>query len=91
MGRVNVSAKYTSTTNPGSDLNPLKVQKGFTLVNSRVSVGPEDEKWALELWGQNIFDEDYYRMAYDGPAQAGAYNAFLGQPRTYGATVRVSF
>lgn len=91
MGRVNVSAKYTSTANTGSDLNPLKVQKGFTLVNARVSVGPEDEKWALELWGQNVFDEDYYQVAYDGPAQAGTYNAFLGQPRTYGATVRVSF
>ena len=39
MLRTNVSAKYSSHFNTGSDLNPLKDQKAMTLVNALVSVG----------------------------------------------------
>ena len=91
MARFNVSAKGQSTYNTGSDLNPVKVQKAFTVVNARVSLGPSSEAWSVELWGQNILDQDYYQVGFDGTAQSGTYNAFLGQPRTYGATLRASF
>lgn len=91
VARFNVAAKALSTYNTGSDLNPVKVQKGFTLVNARVGIGPGDERWAFEVWSLNLFDKQYYQVGFDAPTQSGTYTAFLGQPRTYGATLRARF
>ena len=91
VARWNVSSKSNSKYNTGSDLNPVKVQGGYTLVNARVGVGPRNGRWSVELWAQNLFDQDYYQVAFDATVQSGTYNAFLGQPRTYGVTVRARY
>ncbi|MGA0606402.1 TonB-dependent receptor [Phenylobacterium sp. VNQ135] len=90
-GRIAINAKSVSSYNTGSDLNPIKNQPGFTVVNARVAIGAKDEAWSLEAWAQNLFDEVYYQVAYDAPFQPGSFNAFLGQPRTYGLTLRFSY
>ena len=74
-------------------------------------LGTEDERWTVELWGQNITDEEYTQVAFNAPLQGSAfqttvqpngtfynpaldtqtYNAFLGNPRTYGATLRFKY
>lgn len=91
VGRASFSAKFSSDYNTGSDLNPVKLQKAFTVVNARIGIGPENEKWELELWAQNLFDKDYIQVAFDATAQSRTYNAFLGQPRLFGATLRAKF
>ena len=91
MWRANVGAKTTSAYNTGSDLNPGKVQSAFTLVNARLGFGSENERWMLEAWGQNVLNRDYYQLVYDAPLQTGTLDAYLGAPRTYGLTLRVSF
>jgi outer membrane receptor protein involved in Fe transport len=47
---------------------------------------------------QNLFDQDYLQVGFNGPFQVdenndsiSVYNAFLGAPRTIGATLRVDF
>ena len=57
----------------------------------QISQRPTDERLALELWSQNMLNQKYYQVAYDAPFQSGSYDAFLGQPRTYGATIRVKY
>jgi iron complex outermembrane receptor protein len=96
--RSNVSVKYTSSYNTGSDLHPIKNQDGFALVNGRIGIGSPDERWTVELWGQNLTDEDYLQVAFNGPFQVdetndaiSVYDAFLGAPRTYGITLRSRF
>ena len=89
--RFNVSARSVSSYNTGSDLNPMKVQDAFTVVNARIGLGARDLGWALELWAQNLLDQNYYQVAFDAPVQTGSYNAYLGQPRTWGATLRARF
>ncbi len=96
--RANVSAKYMSDYNTGSDLHPSKEQPAFTVVNARVGVGGLDNEWNLELFTQNLFDEDYLQVGFNGPFQVdenndsiSVYNAFLGAPRTYGVTLRVNY
>lgn len=101
MGRVNVGAKYMSEFNTGSDLDVEKMQEAYTIFNARFVIGAQDQRWTLEFWGQNLFDEDYVQVGFDGPLQADAagtpgdarntYNAFLGAPRTYGMTFRVKY
>jgi iron complex outermembrane receptor protein len=96
--RTNLSAKYTSSYNTGSDLHPVKLQKGFALVNGRIGIGSQDGLWTAELWGNNLFDKDYVQVAFNGPFQVdeandsiSVYDAFLGAPRTYGVTLRTKF
>ena len=110
-----LAGKYMTEYDTGSDLSPFKMQDAFTTVNGRISIGSEDDRWTVELWGQNITDEEYLQVGYNGPLQGTAfqsavqtggtnpgtfynqnldtqtYNAFLGAPRTYGATVRFKY
>jgi len=107
----NLSAKYSTEYNTGSDLLPYKMQDAMTLLNGRITLGSEDERWALDLWAQNLTDEEYKQVAINAPLQGSAfqstvqpngtyfnpaldtqtYNAFMGQPRTYGLTLRVKY
>ena len=32
------------------------------------------EKWAIELWAQNVVNQDYTQVAFNSPFQAGAAN-----------------
>ena len=103
--RGNVALKYTSKYNTGSDLHPVKEQEALTLVNARVGIGSQDEMWTVELWSNNLFDQDYIQVAFNGPFQVdtsnpyslaadrniSTYDAFLGAPRTYGVTLRSKF
>ncbi len=89
--RANVGAKYTSEYNTGSDLNPVKLQEAMTLVNARLGIGAQDNKWFVEAWAQNLTDEEYYQVVFDATLQTGTYDAYLGAPRTYGLTLRMQF
>ncbi|OHE85388.1 MAG: TonB-dependent receptor [Lysobacterales bacterium RIFOXYA1_FULL_69_10] len=100
VGRFNLGAKYMSEFNTGSDLDVEKVREGYTLVNARLGFGARDRSWMVELWGQNITDEEYYQVGFDAPLQNvspvpgnpfNSYNAFPGAPATYGVTLRVMY
>ena len=103
--RGNLSWKYTTSYNTGSDLHPVKEQDGFSLVNGRVGIGSEDGRWTVELFANNLFDQEYIQVAFNGPFQVdtsnpynqaaddniSTYDAFLGAPRTWGVTLRSKF
>lgn len=102
-----VDTRMTSDYNTGSDLFPQKGQDGFILVNARVGLRGPDERWAIELWAQNLLDKDYAQVAFNSPFQAGTTSApfvdpqypggrqifsqFLAEPRTFGVTLRGKF
>ena len=54
--------------------------------------------WALgtqmvtvEIWGNNLADKLFYQVAFDAPFQYNQIDAFLGDPRTFGITLRTKF
>ncbi|WP_296595913.1 TonB-dependent receptor [Phenylobacterium sp.] len=89
--RASLSGRYTSPYNTGSNLDPLKIQKELTLWNGRIGLGAADDRWTVELFAQNLTNEDYYQVVVDQPLQSGTYAAFLGAPRTWGVTLRSKF
>jgi iron complex outermembrane receptor protein len=106
-GLFYVDARYSGKYNTGSDLFPQKSQEAYTVVNARLGLrGPED-RWAVELWAQNLFDKDYQQVAFNSPFQEGAntpafqdpsypggrqiFSTFLAEPRTYGLTFRAKW
>lgn len=100
VGRFNIGAKYMSEFNTGSDLDVEKAQDAYTVVNARLGLGARNKRWMVELWGLNIFDEEYAQVSFDAPLQNvsplpgnpfNSYNAFLGAPATYGVTFRFNY
>jgi outer membrane receptor protein involved in Fe transport len=101
-----VDGRMTSDYNTGSDLFPEKAQDGFFLMNARVGIRGPQQKWALEVWAQNLLDTNYQQVAFNAPFQgAGSqaqtqafgstanqiFSSYLGEPRTYGLTLRSRF
>jgi outer membrane receptor protein involved in Fe transport len=102
-----VDSRMTSDFNTGSDLFPQKEQTSFFVVNARLGLRGRAEKWSIEAWAQNLFNQDYTQVAFNSPFQAGTtaapfvdpqfpggrqiMSAFLAEPRTYGLTGRFRF
>ena len=62
---------------------------GYSIVNARV--GFRASKWSGYLWARNLTDENYIEQLLVAGGNAGQYAAVLGDPKTYGVTVRYSF
>lgn len=92
-GLFYLNTRMTGDYNTGSDLLYGKEQDGYILVNGRIGIRGPDEKWAIELWAQNLFDQDYTQVAFNTPfvAPQQTFSAYLAEPRTYGITVRAGF
>jgi outer membrane receptor protein involved in Fe transport len=82
-GGFSLSAKYMSDYNTGSDLIPFKDQEAFTMLNGRVSIGTEDERWTLEGWVQNLTDEEYIQVAYNAFLQGSAFQSTVQPNGTF--------
>lgn len=67
-----IDSRTMSDFNTGSDLFPEKAQDGFSVVNARVGIRGKDQRWAIEFWGQNIFNEDYTQVAFSSPLQSSS-------------------
>ena len=106
-GLVYLDGRHMSKYNTGSDLDIEKMQKGYSVFNGRLGIHGPDNMWAVELWGRNLLNEDFVQVAFDAPLQgqgttrgveSGFYTrstqlfgAFLGEPRTFGLTLRTRF
>jgi outer membrane receptor protein involved in Fe transport len=98
-GLAYLDFRYVDDQNTGSDLSPAKEQPSYVLVNGRFGFSTADERYALEIWGRNLLDEDYAQVMFDAPLQflqpafpiSGLRGAFLGDPRTYGVTLRARY
>ena len=73
-GGFNLSAKYSTDYNTGSDLLPYKDQEAFTVVNGRITIGSEDERWTIDVWGQNLLQEEYTQVGFAAPLQGTAFD-----------------
>lgn len=89
-GMVYADARYSSDFFTGG-FDPNRMQDSFTTVNARVALRQVNGDWSLEVWGRNLFDTEYTRRIIPATFQTGSYSAFLGDPRTYGVTLRRNF
>ena len=63
-----LSGKY----NTGSDEFPQKKQESFFVANARIGVRAPDQRYAIEFWGQNVFNKNYTQVAFSTPFQAAS-------------------
>ena len=83
---TNFRSSFSSSPTPSRYL----VVDGRTLVNARVGFRWTDG-WTLSVWARNLLDHDYLESLQPGAGGSGLYTAQVGDPRTYGVTLRLSF
>lgn len=79
-------SSFSSSPSPSAYLNI----DGYTLFNGRIGFKTSNGLSAF-IWGRNLFDKDYYEQLLPAGGNAGHYAGVLGDPRTYGLTLRYSF
>ncbi|NWK99012.1 TonB-dependent receptor [Sphingobium lactosutens] len=62
---------------------------GYDLLNARIGIRTLDGSVDLQIWGRNLLNKDYYQSLSAG--NTGAITGTLGDPRTYGVTLRTRF
>jgi iron complex outermembrane receptor protein len=77
---------FSSSPSPSEYLNI----KGYVLVNGRlgfrVSAGT-----SVSIWSRNLFNKNYYEQLLVAGGNAGQYAGVIGDPRTYGVTIKHTF
>lgn len=84
-GDVSYRSQYSSNPTPSKVL----VIDGYTLLNARI--GFRSEKFSLFVWGRNLANTNYFEQLQAAAGNSGLYAGVLGDPRTYGATLRYAF
>lgn len=71
-GLFYIDTRLSDDYNTGSDLYPQKEQDSYVLVNGRIGIRGPNERWAIEIWGQNLLNKDYAQVAFNSPFQEGS-------------------
>ena len=77
---------FSSSPSPSAFLNI----DGYALLNARAGFRVVDGA-SVTVWARNILDKNYYEQLLVAGGNAGHYAGVLGDPRTFGATLRYSF
>ena len=77
---------FSSNPSPSTYL----VVEGYALLNARVGFRAT-KGFSVFIWSRNLLDQDYFEQLLPGAGNAGHYAAVLGDPRTYGITLRYNY
>ncbi|MBB6501243.1 TonB-dependent receptor [Pedobacter cryoconitis] len=78
-------SEYSSNPTPSNVLNV----EGYALLNARL--GFKSDKFSVFFWARNIANKNYYEQLQAAAGNSGLYAGVLGDPRTYGITLRYNF
>jgi iron complex outermembrane recepter protein len=79
-------SEFSSSATPSLYMNI----DGYALVNGRFGIRATDGL-SVSLWARNLLNKDYFEQLLAAGGNAGHYAGVLGDPRTFGITVRQSF
>ncbi|WPP49756.1 TonB-dependent receptor [Catalinimonas niigatensis] len=79
-------SSFSSSPSPSNYLNVDQ----YALLNARFGFRAA-EGLSLSVWVRNLLDTDYFEQLLPAGGNAGHYAAVLGDPRTFGATIRYAF
>lgn len=77
---------FSSSPSPSKYLNI----DGYFLLNPRLGFRAA-EGFSLFVWSRNITNKNYFEQLLPGAGNPGNYAAVLGDPRTFGVTLRYNF
>lgn len=81
------NASYRSGFYAAVNLDPFSRIAGYALVGLHAGVRHPDARWDISVWVRNLADKNYYNTKAV-VSQFGLVQSALGEPRTFGLTVR---
>lgn len=78
---------YRSSFSSSATPSKYLVVDGYALVNVRLGFRAV-EGVSFFVWARNLLDQDYFEQLLPAAGNAGHYAGVLGDPRTYGVTLR---
>jgi iron complex outermembrane receptor protein len=90
-GYVGVDYTYRSSLYSAASDSIYSRLPSLNLVNLRVGVRAPDGRWDAYLWARNLFNENYLTFISAGIGNTGALVSQLGDPRTFGVTLRAHY
>lgn len=79
-------SSFSSSASPSAYLNV----DGYALFNGRIGF-KATQGLSAYIWGRNLFNKNYHEQLLVAGGNAGHYASVLGDPRTFGATLRYTF
>ncbi|MGP1282510.1 MAG: TonB-dependent receptor [Parasphingopyxis sp.] len=86
-----VDARFNSATATSAAGRGIVDNEPFGIINARVGIASEDDRWQLEFFVENLLDTYYNIQTFAVPEQTGTFAGYPGQPRYYGVSARVGF
>ncbi|HEY0938912.1 MAG TPA: TonB-dependent receptor [Steroidobacter sp.] len=90
---ANLNYAWRSSVFATADNSQFSRVDGYGVLNARVGVasGLSSGQWQLSLWGRNLLDKSYVVGGLSGASQFLTYSLYPGEPRSYGASLRIDF
>jgi iron complex outermembrane receptor protein len=92
---------YTSAQHVYAPLDPLSRQKAYALLNGRIGIEGNEQKWRVSLFAKNLTNKSYYTavapvsnggfLSAGGRAGVTSLLGWTGAPRTYGLEASYKF
>ena len=79
-------SSFSSSPSPSAYLNI----DSYLIANGRLGFRAANG-FSIFIWGRNLFNKDYFEQLLPASGNTGQYAAVLGDPRTYGITLRYSW
>ncbi|WP_380873978.1 TonB-dependent receptor [Sphingomonas sp. DBB INV C78] len=88
---VNMDYAYRSDFYTTYNLAMDSLASGYGVTNARIGIRGIGEGWDLSIFARNLFDTNYISIINPSAFNTGQSTAILGDPRTYGVTLKASF
>jgi iron complex outermembrane recepter protein len=80
------SSYYTHESN-----EPILEQDSTLVVNAVLTLASQDDRWAVDLWGRNITDEEQSMVGFGTTFQDASYSTYINAGPSWGVTGRLNF
>ena len=89
---THLDAQYASQRWLAIDfLSPQERAPSYVVATASVTYSAREDKWSLTAFIRNIANKAVYTTGVENPFVAGAVDAAIGDPRTFGARLAVRF
>lgn len=74
------------------ELSSYTAIDAYDIFNARAGMRSRHGRWDVWLWARNLLDENFYALlGAGGSFNSGVVYGLVGDPRTYGVSLRVSY
>lgn len=89
-GYIAADASYRSDFSSSASESQYLTVDGYALLNLRAG-WRADKDWEIFFWARNVTGTEYFEFLSAQPGNSGLVAGQLGDPRTYGVTLRAAF